>query len=52
MNTAEYQKIQNLRKNLHETKKTSTTNESQNIELKKLQEQLSNSGCGSKQINS
>ena len=50
MNTQDYQKVQNLRKQLHESKKTDNKNESVES-AKQINEQLVSLGCGTQQIN-
>ena len=51
MNTQEYQKIQALRKNLHEAQKSENKNESSTDNITKINEQLVEAGCGTQQIN-
>lgn len=53
MNSKEYQQTQNLRRQLHESKKVNdTNNESCSKEVSEINEQLTSMGCGLKQINS
>lgn len=52
MNTTEYQKAQNLRKQMHEANSNNNKNESSKEDIKKINEQLTSMGCGTKQINS
>lgn len=51
MNTQDYNQIQSLRKQLHESKKSNNINENSNNSIKELNEQLVQSGCGTQQIN-
>ena len=51
MNTQEYNNIQALRKNLHEAQKSENKNEASNDNINRINEQLIEAGCGTKQIN-
>lgn len=50
MDTKNYNQIQSLRKQLHESKKNNI-NENTNTTVETINEQLINVGCGTKQIN-
>lgn len=51
MNKSDYQKAQNLRRQLHVNESTSNKNESSINEATKIKEKLAEIGCGTKQIN-